>query len=108
MMSAEQIRALSQEAAIEAAEENRVPFITWEEDLNTMPPFPFPFLGNYVPDGWELEETYFVDSSGFGQEYEPALTANHFLKKIKVGKGYAIREAGEFQVVVGEYDKVEG
>ena len=107
MMTLEQIQSLSQEAAIKAAEENKYPFIVWEEDLKTMPPFPFPFLGDYVPDGWKLETEYFVDSSGFGQDGEPALSVSRFLVEIKVGKGYAVREAGEFQVYVGEYSKVE-
>ena len=103
MMSLEQIRALSREAAEHAAEEGQVPYRIEQEDLDTFPPFPFPFLGDYVPDGWSLVETYFVDSSGFGQEGEPALTASQFMTKLKVGYGYAIREAGQFQVYVGEY-----
>ena len=48
-------------------------------------------------------DRFFVDSSGWGQEDEPALTINQFLKKIKAGKYYAIIEAGQFQVYVGEY-----
>ncbi len=48
-------------------------------------------------------DRFFVDSSGWGQEGEPALTLSQFLKKIKAGKYYAIIEAGQFQVYVGEY-----
>src|SRR4030042_6549218 len=107
MFSLDQIYAMQREAAEKAAKEHQVPYIVWQEDLDNMPPFPFPFLGDYVPKGWKLVETYFVDSSGFGQEGEPALTARQFLAKIKVDFGYALREVGEFQVVVGEYQKEE-
>ncbi len=46
---------------------------------------------------------FFVDSSGWGIEGEAALTINQFLEKVKAGKYYAIIEAGQFQVYVGEY-----
>ncbi len=36
---------------------------------------------------------------------EPALSVNQFLKKLKVGHGYALIEEGEFQVYVGEFVK---
>jgi len=106
MMSLEQIRALSAERAREAAEEGMEPFIVWEDDLKAIPPFPFPFLGDYVPEGWKMVTEYFVDSSGFGEEGEGALTAEQFASKIVVGRGYAVTEAGQFQVYVGEYEKV--
>jgi len=66
MFSIETIRGIQQEAAARAAEEDKTPFLIWEEDLATFPPFPFPFLGDYVPRGWKLDETLLVDSSGFG------------------------------------------
>ncbi len=48
-------------------------------------------------------DEFFVDSSGWGQDDESALTINQFLKKVKAGRYYAIIEAGQFQVRVGEY-----
>jgi hypothetical protein len=68
--------------------------------------FKMPFLGVYLPKGWELSEKYFVDSSGWGSEGEPALTAKQFLAHVKKGYGYSIREAGQFQVYVNEFKKV--
>lgn len=64
-----------------------------------------PNFGDYRPKGWKLGEVYFVDSSGMGQEGEGALTINQFLKEVKAGKGYAIIEAGQFQVRIGEFSK---
>ena len=54
---------------------------------------------------FEEVNRYFVDGSGWGQEDEPALTAEQFLKKIQKGKFYAIIECGQFQVNIGEYVK---
>lgn len=108
MMSIETIRQMSQEAAERAAAEHLEPYIIWQDDIDNMPPFPFPSLGDYVPDGWELVETYFVDSSGFGREDEPALTVGQFLQVLKEGYGYAVIEAGQFQVYVGEFRQLEG
>ena len=69
-----------------------------------------PFLGDYLPDGWERKElTFFVDATGRGHESEPALTIPAFIKKLeglaksKDNYAVAIREAGQLQVVIGLY-----
>ncbi len=56
---------------------------------------------------FEEVNKYFVDESGWGQDDEPALTAEQFLKKVQKGKFYAIIERGQFQVYIGEYVKKE-
>ena len=63
-------------------------------------------VGNGEVYGYELVNEFFVDSSGFGSDSEPALTFNRFLKKVKAGYFYGIREAWQFQVYIGEYQKV--
>jgi len=63
-------------------------------------------VGNDNILGYDLIETYFVDSSGWGTECEIALTFNNFLNKVKAGFYYGIKEAGQFQVYIGEYKKV--
>lgn len=103
MMDLRSIRRLSQEAAVKAASKGLTPYI-WEEDDKVEPDLVyFPFLGTHVPRGWVMVNTYFVDSSGFGDEDDPALTHEQFLEKLQIGRGYAIIEAGEFQVYVGEF-----
>lgn len=63
--------------------------------------------------GYKLVEEMFVDSSGFGAEDEPALTTKHFDQKVKwliekEGTLQAkITNAGQFQVYVGFFKKVE-
>jgi hypothetical protein len=110
MMSLQTIRDIQAEAAERAAEEGLTPFVTWPEDLDRIEQqhrFPFPFIGDYVPDGWTLEDEYFVDSSGFGGDGEAAMSAERFMDVLAehVGAGWAIREAGQFQVMVGRYSK---
>jgi len=63
-------------------------------------------IGQGIPLGYELTETYFVDNSGFGSESEPALTVSSFLDKVKKGFYYGITEAGQFQVYIAEFKKV--
>ena len=71
--------------------------------------FRLPNLGNYVPEGWRRtdRDPLFVDSSGFGQKGEPALTIDEMFDKLTVGKSYAVIEAGQFQVYVAEYEMDE-
>jgi hypothetical protein len=64
-----------------------------------------PMVGKNPIFGYELVNTFFVDSSGFGQEGEMALTFSQFLSKVRQGYYYGIQEAGQFQVYIGEYRK---
>jgi hypothetical protein len=103
MMDGASIRRMSQDAASKAAREHKTPYIWEQDDFEEPERVHFPFIGTYVPRGWVMVNTYFVDSSGFGDEGEPALTREQFLKKLQVGRGYAIIEAGQFQVYIGEF-----
>lgn len=104
MFSLETIRSMNERAARKA--KGKRPFVLKSmEQLKRFPPFPFPNFGDYRPEGWVLVETWFVDSSGFGEDDEPALSVRQFLNKLVVGHGYAVIEAGQFQVYVGEFAK---
>jgi hypothetical protein len=110
MMAIETIRRMSREAAVKAARAHKVPFTVTQDDIVELlagrtGTIQFPFLGDYVPKGWELTDTLFVDSSGFGRPGEPALTQFQFYTRLKPGYGYAITEAGQFQVYIGEFRK---
>ena len=66
-------------------------------------------LGDFVPDGWELVETHFVDTSGFGRSDEPALSFTRFAKLLATANpkyGFAVTSAGQFPAHVGEYKPV--
>jgi hypothetical protein len=110
MMSLESIRSESRKAASKAARTGKRPFIVEAEDLaewqaGRFSSLPFPFIGSYVPKGWSKIGESFVDASGFGGENEPALTIRQFIAQLTAGHGYAITEAGQFQVYIGEYVK---
>jgi len=124
MYDQQTIEQMSRDAALQAAEESREPFIVWPEDLDNIPPFPFPFLGDYCPDNWEpvtLTEgrgvyfgdnpphgAYFVDASGFGQPGEGgALTIGEFVELLEPGFGYALVKTGQFQVKVAKYERTQ-
>jgi hypothetical protein len=111
MMSLESIRYESRRAAAKAAKTKKTPFVVEAEDLeqwkagNLSGGLPFPMIGTYEPKGWTKIGESFVDASGFGSESEPALTINQFINQLTAGHGYAIIEAGQFQVYIGEYVK---
>lgn len=86
-----------------------------------------PFLGHYVPRGFKrvnVGETFgdrygwgtrgheflLVDIFGEGAESELALTHAAFFRFVQENPGYhyAIIEAGQFQVVIGVFKRVEG
>lgn len=113
MMSLETIRHLSRVAGNKARHEGRKPWVPEgegeisEENLRRIPN-----LGQYVPKGWKRAEEWFVDSSGFGREGEPALTIGQFVEAVKEyfghhpGCGLGIVEVGQFQVYVAAFEKI--
>ena len=109
MMSLGTIQRMSDQAARRAASQRRVPYVPYNEDeIDRMPPIPFPILGGHVPDGWtEVGDPIFVDSSGLGEDNEPALSVRRFLDTVRAnmphGYGYGVVEAGQFQVYVQAY-----
>lgn len=83
-------------------EEGLVPYVpSGTEELDGFPPFPFPVLGNIVPDGWELAgqrwlvQTENIDGDGL------ALTGDDFRRCLT---GYICRNPGHGFAVVGEDD----
>tara|TARA_R110000824_G_scaffold19793_2_gene75902 strand:- start:21992 stop:22366 length:375 start_codon:yes stop_codon:yes gene_type:complete len=113
MISPETILRTENEAADRAREEGLTPWVPWDEaeihrvfrggDGDTVP-----FIGDRVPEGWELVDTHFVDTSGFGSPGEPALTIDSFIRiaegGLKNARGWAsIHQTGPFQVYIGEF-----
>ena len=116
MYSLETLARMNNEEASKAAQMNMRPYVIEQlEEVDEMPPFPFPSIGDHEPEGWEpLEDTWFVDSSGFGASNEPALTAPAFRKALKeyVAEwaedetiGFAVVSVGQFQVHVRAFRK---
>ncbi len=105
-MSAEQIRSIASKYARKAKRLGTKPLVIRSRD-NFIAlrggAKKIPFLGDYVPEGFYLEDELFVDSSGSGRVGEPAMTWERFLDKVEIGKAYAITQAGEFQAYIGVY-----
>lgn len=105
MKSEASIRSENIDAAAKAAKLKQIPLVAFTDgDVAVMK---CPILGDYVPKGWTLKETLFVDNSGFGGNDEPALTTKQFLAKVKDGFGYAIVEINRLQVHIGVYEKTD-
>ena len=115
MMSLATIHRENQKVAEKAAKRGKKPYVPFnKEEVDRWNSIPFPDLGSYVPFGWELTgDTWFVDMTGFGGDYEPALTAEQFKNELRVfiaenfGVGFAISEKGQFQCYVSAYRKVD-
>ena len=104
MYSLEIIRKMNDEATRRARQEKAKLYIAkTDKDIGVKS---CKRLGKYIPDGWKVVNTYFVDNSGFGAEDEFALTFSQFLQKVKVGRGYGIDEVGQFQVYINEYERI--
>ena len=104
MHSLQYIQAVNTEKTQEAKKARSKPYIAKVNgDIGVKA---CPFLANYLPEGYEVINTFFVDKSGFGKEGELALTFNQFLGKVKKGYGYGIKEEGQFQVYINEYRRI--
>lgn len=122
MMSLDYIRELSREAAEEAEELGKQPYVFDKDGVTVDNLGNIPNLGTLLPTGWvrvslkkedesrgvymgdnEGYGAYFVDSSGFSGPGEPALSIGEFLDVIKPGLGYGIVEVGQFQIKIAAF-----
>lgn len=117
MFTSGTIVSLNAEAALAAAAKNLVPFIPWDireiETLGVDLLRQIPNIGSLdVSDAWEEIDTVLVDSSGCGDEGEPALTVKGCLEFIKEqveeskSRGFAIVSQGQFQIVLGVFERL--
>ncbi len=111
MMDLRTIKAMADEAARKAARTGREPYAFFDASDVAEAAKSLPFLGPYTPKGYRLHADMLVDSSGVGAPGERALTFEAFCAHVRadIADGnryhYAIRQAGEFQVHVGVYER---
>ena len=109
------IMAMSRKAGLESAKKNKHPFVIEDQDRERnfmnypqygrrFPFCKFPNLGDYVPEGWKLDSYFQMDKTGQGDGF--SLGIDESKPKLIVGHGYAIIEEGEFQVVIGDFIRV--
>ena len=111
MMGIEYIQAQADDDGVVARRKKLEPKIvadtpSLEEDLRHIPN-----LGDYVPKHWKLVATHFVDSSGFGEEDEAAITFDQFKTRVqneiasnKEIFGWGLVQQGQFQVYIGQFE----
>ena len=111
-MSLGYIKQLEQEAGTRAKGLGLAPrqFKGDASDLEEVEEFvrSLPNLGDYRPSGWKEVDDFMADSSGFGAPDEPADTLDQFVKRVIEDDGehgYAIISVGQFQVVIGVFEK---
>lgn len=110
MFSLEQIKAMNADAGIMARGKRLKPFLINDiNQIDEMPPFPFPNMGDAVEDiEQEKLDSLFCDSSGWGSPGEPALTTEQLKTELRrlleendQGILVAIEEQGQFQLSLG-------
>lgn len=110
--SYEYIRQLAQEATEIAKRDSLRPalasevLMTWRQRHR----FNIPFLGDYVPEGWERTgEIGMVDRTGRALKGDPAMSTIEFLRRVQELKdkdlGLGVIEMGQTQVLVAIYRK---
>ena len=114
MMSLAVLQQRNEEIGTEAAQEDRWPYVPWSaSEVAGWPTCPVPNLGYFEPEGWEkTDSSWFVDSTGQGAAWEPALTWPQFRQQLSEyvaehpGHGIAITEEGEMQIVISAFRPV--
>ena len=132
MMDIDTIVALNKEAGNKAKKDGVKPTTFEHKTLDRFDLMKIVNLGNYVPKGWkrldvnkyvmkwELPYSHkilgkgglFVDSSGFGQPNEPALTIDQLISLMakllsnKPSLGFGIVSEGQFQITIGVFENV--
>ncbi len=109
MMSLEVLEAVNNEIARAAARQGLVPYVPFTADEATSPFF-CPNIGTLKPRGWQRTgASWFVDKTGHGFDWEPALTWKQFQRQLAgyilrhPRHGFAITEEGECQVIVSAF-----
>jgi hypothetical protein len=114
MMSLEVIAAVNNEIAQEAARQGLYPYAPADlDEVAHCTPFTFPNIGYLKLRSWKKTgETWFVDKTGRGQPWEPALTWTRFRRRLAgyflrhPDHAFAVVEEGECQCVVAAFMKV--
>ncbi len=112
MMSIDVLIAVNNEIAQQAAREGLVPYVPASADEATTPFF-CPNIGSLNPRGWQKTgASWFVDKTGHGETWEPALTWNEFRRQLAgyilrhPSHAFAITQEGECQVYVTAFRRV--
>jgi len=97
----------------QAVEEGIVPCIpSSTDDLDSWPPFPFPVVGNILPDGWKPAGQRWLVRTGNGDGDGLAMECDEFKRSLAgyirrhPGHGFAVVEQDECEAVVAAFRRV--
>ena len=113
MMDPATIQHMTDENSRTARTARAIPYLIWKGDIEDWRagkrmPIPFPNIGDYEPENWVADgPPVMVDTSGWGERGEPALTLEQLLDWLQVGKAYAFVESGQFQSYIQQFSKKE-
>ena len=114
-MDLRKLAQLNAEATARAMQDQKQPFRFFNvAEVDNLTTFPFPKLGDFIPEGWELVDEWFCDKTGLGEPWEPALTRQQLNEKIKWliaehgidNVGFGLGLEGQFQVYVRVFGKI--
>jgi len=98
----------------QTVEEGLVPYVpTGTEELGGFPPFPFPVVGNILPDGWEMAGQRWLVRTGNGDGDGLAMKCDEFKGSLvgyirrNPGHGFAVVDEDECEAVVAAFRRVE-
>jgi len=97
----------------QTVEEGLVPYVpTGTDELDSCPPFPFPVVGNILPDGWELAGQRWLVQTGNSDGDGLAMGCDEFKRSLagyirrNQGHGFAVVEQDECEAVVASFRRV--
>lgn len=112
MMDLATLRRMNDAAVAKAKRLRQTPYVIRStRALNNMPPFPFPNIGSFVPEGWREEEDLRLFVSKTSVDSGPALSTSQLCKRLHELRaqnpkyGYAIVDEGQFQLYIGVFTK---
>jgi hypothetical protein len=98
----------------QTAEEGIVPYVpTGTEELDGFPPFPFPVLGNILPDGWEPSGQRWLVRTGNSDGDGLAMACDEFKRSLgryilkHPNHGFAVVEEDDDETVVAAFRRIE-
>ena len=101
------MRDLDRQAATRAEKEGLEPrAFYYSDEVEKLVIKDLPHIGPFIPKGWVKTGGFFVDLTGEGEPFEPAMTREHFLHKIREADpdtGWAVTSAAEHQAFIGQF-----
>jgi len=94
----------------QTVEAGTVPYVpTGTEELGGFPPFPFPVVGNILPDGWEPAGQRWLVQTANGDGDGLAMKCDEFKRSLvgyirrNPGHGFAVVEQDDGEAVVAAF-----